>query len=220
MKTDIWMPIFIGDYLKDTRHLSTEEHGAYILILIEMWTKEGRLPVSTLHRVALMTEEKFKKIWENISPFFTKINGGITQKRLKKELALSKKRRKASKLNGLKGGRPSKPIGKPIGKPRRNPEGNPRKTSSPSPSLNNTTVLRNHLLMVFKVVNPVKEDYSRYTKAAKYFDDKGATMQEIDRRCANYRGRWPQMELTVNALAKHWDAMNLKQTEAKVGDYQ
>jgi len=135
MKIDIFMPVFIGDYLKDTRHLSTEEHGAYFLILLEMWIKGGKLPFSTLHRIALFSPEKFDKVWVNIEQFFTKKNGEITQKRLRKELELSNARRKAAKNNGLKGGRPKtqlKPIGKPNGKPNRNPQ----ETSSPSPSLN------------------------------------------------------------------------------------
>ncbi len=42
-KVDIWMPIFWGDYHRDTGHLETVEHGAYMLLIAA--TRRGELAV-------------------------------------------------------------------------------------------------------------------------------------------------------------------------------
>jgi len=86
-KSDVWMPLYIGDYLADTMRLTTLEHGAYMLLLMEYW-RSGPLPdddraLATIARVE-------RKVWDReIGPalrrFFTKDGDVLRQKRMDTE---------------------------------------------------------------------------------------------------------------------------------------
>lgn len=66
-----WMPLFVGDYLRDTGHLSVSEHGAYLLLIMHYWTAQG-LPQEDkkLARIARMTDAEWNDAKETIGEFF------------------------------------------------------------------------------------------------------------------------------------------------------
>ncbi len=67
-----WMPIHIGDYHRETRHLTTEQHGAYLLLGMEYWTK-GSLPDDDvlLARIAGMTKAQWRRNRSTLQALFT-----------------------------------------------------------------------------------------------------------------------------------------------------
>ncbi len=137
-KTDIWMPVYIGDYLRDTEELSSEEHGVYLLLLMHYWQKKGEIgcDIDRLARVARTNEETARFI---LGYFFTIVDGNYKNKRADQEIQNADNRRESARENGQKGGRPSKNNpqitgGLTGGFDLANRAGNPQKSSSSSPS--------------------------------------------------------------------------------------
>lgn len=135
MKVDIWMPLYINDYLGDTMHLNAEENGVYLLLMMHYW-KKGYLQ-NNISGLAIVTRSSEDITLCILNEFFSLNKGKWTHSRIDKELQNASSRRDSARINGLKGGRPKNPQethGLREGKPTENPKGNPQKTSSPSPS--------------------------------------------------------------------------------------
>ncbi len=94
------MPLWTDAYLGDTTHLTTTEHGAYLLLLISMWrTAEKRLPNDDrlLARYARCTAGQWARMRPILMTFFNVRGGFITQSRLTDEaVAVKQKSRKQS----------------------------------------------------------------------------------------------------------------------------
>lgn len=109
MKSDTWMPFYVADYLRDTMHLSTELHGAYLLLLMGCWTRGGSLPDddTQLSLTCRMPVHAWKKARVTLASFFDCSDGKWTNGRVVKELARAALLSEARREAGKKGGRPS-----------------------------------------------------------------------------------------------------------------
>lgn len=137
-KPDVWMPFFIGDYLAATTHLTTEQHGAYFLLLLAAWKRGGTLPNNDaqLASIAKLSPARWRQHGPVLREFFAEEGDQLTQGRLVQEYQAAVKANDAQKSNGAKGGRPREKgtHKKPTGFENENPRVNPNETPSPSPT--------------------------------------------------------------------------------------
>jgi uncharacterized protein YdaU (DUF1376 family) len=98
-----WMPLYVGDYLGDTGHLTTAQHGAYLLLMMHYWRK-GELPdddrqLSKITKLPLKTWCEYRP---TLQDFF---HSGWRHKRIDAELErmmlVSEKRAIAGQKGGL-----------------------------------------------------------------------------------------------------------------------
>lgn len=106
MSATPFMQLYVGDYLADTLHLTTEQHGAYLLLLMTMWRADARLPndPAKLARIARVSAKRWPNIWAEIEEFFIVDEEWISNPRLTKEhqkaVSISQERKTAGKRGG------------------------------------------------------------------------------------------------------------------------
>jgi len=102
----IWMPLYIADYLADTRHLTTLQHGAYLLLIMEYWQK-GRLPGTDAER-ARVSGLNAKQWLSNRLAIAAMFDSDWRHSRIERELEKANELRLKRALFGSKGGRTSR----------------------------------------------------------------------------------------------------------------
>jgi uncharacterized protein YdaU (DUF1376 family) len=102
-----FMQLYVGDYLADTQDLSTEEHGAYFLLLMNMWRHDARLPndQKKLARIARATPRKWAALWAEIGRFFYVDGDHIRNRRMDIEHQKASAKSEIRRNSGAKGGR-------------------------------------------------------------------------------------------------------------------
>jgi uncharacterized protein YdaU (DUF1376 family) len=130
------MPFYVGDYLSATGRLTTEQHGAYLLILLDYW-KNGPPPNNdaVLAAIARMSPAAWKKAKPALISFFDIQDGQLIQKRVEKErqraASVTEERSKAGKEGAAKRWQNHKQTD---GKPMTNAMAKPKQNDAPSQS--------------------------------------------------------------------------------------
>jgi uncharacterized protein YdaU (DUF1376 family) len=132
--TAIWMPLYWGDYLKNTGHLSTLEHGAYLLLIGHYWGSGRPLPDddAVLARIVRLNRPAWRKVRPAIEPFFDCRDGLWHHRRIERELkeAAANKARRVDSARGAASARWSRDASR---MPDAMRQQCPSPSSSPSP---------------------------------------------------------------------------------------
>ncbi|QLG95296.1 DUF1376 domain-containing protein [Pseudomonas yamanorum] len=92
-----YMQLYVADYLADTAHLTTEEHGAYLLLLFSYWQTGKPLRIDRLSTVARVSNERWPSVAETLVEFFNASATHWTHFRVEADLeAVNSKSTKAS----------------------------------------------------------------------------------------------------------------------------
>ena len=103
MSATPWMPFYPADYLADTRRLTTEQHGAYLLLLMDSWSS-GALPddYAVLARVAGLDAESWARARQALAGYFEIASGKWVHARIEREREHAQAYAQASSSRGKK----------------------------------------------------------------------------------------------------------------------
>lgn len=81
-----YMQLYVADYLADTAHLTTEEHGAYLLLLFSYWQTGKPLRADRLASVSRLSNERWADVERTLNEFFHVESGTWTHFRVEADL--------------------------------------------------------------------------------------------------------------------------------------
>ena len=84
------MPLYTGDYLRDTRHLTPMRHGVYLLLMMHCWDQKGPLPLDEQECAGIAncrSHDEIDGLRYVLGKYFIKMDDGWYNKRMAEEIA-------------------------------------------------------------------------------------------------------------------------------------
>lgn len=104
-----YYPRHLGDYAKDTGHLSMLEHGAYTLLLDRYYSTDAAIPADQTYRLTRARSREERAAVDSVLAEFFTLNGDWwTNSRADKEIEKALVKISSAQINGKLGGRPKK----------------------------------------------------------------------------------------------------------------
>jgi uncharacterized protein YdaU (DUF1376 family) len=103
-KVDIWMPLYVADYLSATSRLTTEQHGAYLLLLMDYW-KNGAPPDNdaVLAQITRLSPDAWNNARSMLQGFFQVSDGHWVQTRVESEMRKASHNKQTNSKRGKAG---------------------------------------------------------------------------------------------------------------------
>jgi uncharacterized phage protein (TIGR02220 family) len=83
-----YIQLYVADYLADTAHLTTEEHGAYLLLIFNYWQTGKPIPKNRLARIARLSNDRWTDVEQTLNELFIDDGETWAHKRIESDLAM------------------------------------------------------------------------------------------------------------------------------------
>lgn len=101
-----YLPLYTGDYLRDTQHLSCCEHGIYLKLLMHCWDQKGPAPIDERKLCGIVnarSSDEIEAMRSVLAEFFTRMEDGHYNHRMQSEIERSEAISGARSEAGKKG---------------------------------------------------------------------------------------------------------------------
>lgn len=193
------LPLFTDAFIADTGHLSAQQTGAYMMLLMMAWrSPECRLPDDDdkLARWARVDRRTWLKIKPSVMEFWTLADGFWVQKRLSKERDVVSKRAEVARENGKQGGRPKPLENNNAGNPAGSAWVSQQKAPNPNPNpIQDKALVEPTELFPEKSESDSRADASRSPRKATAYVFEAGIIRLVQRDFERWEKAWPNISL-------------------------